>query len=1075
MNRHHQTGRWAHSIPSVGFVVLGALMSARPVVAQDYTVIEIGTLGGTFSKAWDINSLGHVVGVSQTASGQDHGFLWVNGALTDLGTLGGSESEAFGISDDGEIVGEAQDGNGNLRAFLWQTNAMIDLGTLGGADSSAHAINNNHQVVGWAQAGGPTHAFLWEGGTMTDLTPIGGFGQLFSQAFGINSEADVVGNADEGFPIFNVRASLWQMGEASLIATQHPSVANAVNSALQIVGRASGLGAFLWQDMVLKALAGGGSGIATDINSQAQIVGCIGCSGVPVNPRAVIWEAGMITDLNDVIPAGSRWVLESAEGINDLGQIVGFGTLNGETRGFLLTRLVVETIDPVPSLLSGPDVTTSLEALGSDLGRMVVGLASDGVTRIVLRVQGVPGPGDVAFEISDENGLSVNVGTLRSVGGSEDVTSLSVPVVTLADGRHIAFAVLVAPDDFVRDVADESVELRPITLDLEYTPSGGGELLTASQQIQLRRPPVMLLHGLWSNEATWNHSIQSDSRFNVHAEDYESTNAENFGDNVIQARVGVGSARDLLRELGFAATQVDVIGHSMGGLLSRLYVANLDNVGYIRNDNFGEGDINRLITLDTPHLGSPLGDVLLGITEALNLPMLALWLVVTDGVFGCVQCGAVGDLSPSSLIITNLPIANVPSHAIVGKGGSDVIQQGLEEIVLSPLEKAILKVLRAVGAISSDIFPPGSQHDLVVGRISQEGGLSAGSGLISLFGFDMPPGTIAAHFTVTGTDAAVGDRIIELLNTPVADASVFAPAFPAATGGGGGASGFEPPPFGNLVSGIVITDPLMGALVTPGQPLSVTVEPIDGFVPMHVLVVSRFEAGFDETGPFTMDLDIPIDAIGALTLFALAFDAEWNMAGAMEVVVQIDVSASLTGIAFSADTAFVYIDLDPTYQARVFGSYDDGIERNITSSELGTVYESLYPGIVTIDTEGMVTGLSDGTATVRATNGPHTATAQIFVKSFPSPADITGPLGVPDGCVDAFDLGAMLAAWCSAVNDPNPPSPPCENCTPANLAIADIAGPGGIPDGCVDAFDLAKLLAEWCSVAGGNPCGTCFP
>ncbi len=43
-------------------------------------------------------------------------------------------------------------------------------------------------------------------------------------------------------------------------------------------------------------------------------------------------------------------------------------------------------------------------------------------------------------------------------------------------------------------------------------------------------------------------------------------------------------------------------------------------------------------------------------------------------------------------------------------------------------------------------------------------------------------------------------------------------------------------------------------------------------------------------------------------------------------------------------------------------------------------------------------------------------------------------------------------------------------------STADITGPtAGVPDGCVDAFDLAKLLAEWCSVAGGNPCGTCFP
>ena len=205
-----------------------------------------------------------------------------------------------------------------------------------------------------------------------------------------------------------------------------------------------------------------------------------------------------------------------------------------------------------------------------------------------------------------------------------------------------------------------------------------------------------------------------------------------------------------------------------------------------------------------------------------------------------------------------------------------------------------------------------------------------------------------------------------------------------------GKSGFTPPVFGDLVSGIVITDPLARALVTPGQPLSVTVEPIDGFVPMHVLLVSRFEAEFDDTAPFTMDLDIPVDAIGVLSLEALAFDAEWNMAVATEVVVQIDVSASLTAIAFFDDTAFISIDLDPTYQAHVFGSYDDGVKRNLTSSELGTVYESLDPEIATIDAEGMVTGLSDGTATVRATNGPHTATTTVIVgESFGAKAPVT--------------------------------------------------------------------------------------
>ncbi|MCH8165010.1 MAG: hypothetical protein IH889_05320 [Planctomycetes bacterium] len=107
-------------------------------------------------------------------------------------------------------------------------------------------------------------------------------------------------------------------------------------------------------------------------------------------------------------------------------------------------------------------------------------------------------------------------------------------------------------------------------------------------------------------------------------------------------------------------------------------------------------------------------------------------------------------------------------------------------------------------------------------------------------------------------------------------------------------------------------------------------------------------------------------------------------------------------------------------------------------------------------------------------NGFNTPKPYVLTPLDISVADITGPEGDPDGCVDSYDLTALLGAWCSAVNDPNPPSPPCENCSEANLCLADIAGPGGgPPDGCVDSTDLTKMLGEWCSEAGGNPCGTC--
>ncbi len=129
-------------------------------------------------------------------------------------------------------------------------------------------------------------------------------------------------------------------------------------------------------------------------------------------------------------------------------------------------------------------------------------------------------------------------------------------------------------------------------------------------------------------------------------------------------------------------------------------------------------------------------------------------------------------------------------------------------------------------------------------------------------------------------------------------------------------------------------------------------------------------------------------------------------------------------------------------------------------------------------------GAGDGQA-IFASGGYNGTTNQSAVYGLPvapppSPADLSGPFGpgFPDGCVDAFDLGTLLGAWCSSASDPDPRGdidPPCEGCTSPNFALADISGAANVPDGCVDAFDLAKLLAEWCSVAGGNPCGTCGP
>jgi probable HAF family extracellular repeat protein len=90
----------------------------------------------------------------------------------------------------------------------------------------------------------------------------------------------------------------------------------------------------------------GGSSSANDINNKGQIVGLFYNADISTW-HAFLFENSTMTDLNDLIAPLSGWVLEDARSINEVGQIVGYGTnSNGYGRAFLLTPI------PEPSTLS---------------------------------------------------------------------------------------------------------------------------------------------------------------------------------------------------------------------------------------------------------------------------------------------------------------------------------------------------------------------------------------------------------------------------------------------------------------------------------------------------------------------------------------------------------------------------------------------------------------------------------------------------------------------------------------------------------------------------------------------------
>ncbi|MCE5269418.1 MAG: hypothetical protein LLG00_16195 [Planctomycetaceae bacterium] len=163
-----------------------------------YAVTDLGSLGGVWGCANDVNAGGQVVGQRFAANGGvNRAFLFHNGATTDIGDLtNGGGSCAYAINLWGQVVGgSCTGGSGAEHAFLFNRGVITDLGTLGGRWSCAYGINDKSQVVGAAYTADDAvqHAFLYSNGAMTDLNSLIAPGWELICATAINNNGLIVG------------------------------------------------------------------------------------------------------------------------------------------------------------------------------------------------------------------------------------------------------------------------------------------------------------------------------------------------------------------------------------------------------------------------------------------------------------------------------------------------------------------------------------------------------------------------------------------------------------------------------------------------------------------------------------------------------------------------------------------------------------------------------------------------------------------------------------------------------------------------------------------------------------------
>jgi probable HAF family extracellular repeat protein len=247
-----------------------------------------------------------------SAPSATHAALLYN--VTDIGNFPSfvtGTSRAEGINDSGQVVGV-----GALPAshgFLWDpaTQNMTDLGDLpGGTNSStANDINNAGQVAGYSSTFGGTQAFVWDSGTLNNIGDLPG-GAVNGLGNGINETGNVAGFSSGSA---GSRGFFWDSATETMTA--------------------------------LDPISGGTISVGLDINNSDQVAGW--SFNASREQEAVVWDGPGTTprELGDLSGGANRSV---AYGINDKGEVVGEGSVDGGTHAFFwdpVTEMMVDLGD----------------------------------------------------------------------------------------------------------------------------------------------------------------------------------------------------------------------------------------------------------------------------------------------------------------------------------------------------------------------------------------------------------------------------------------------------------------------------------------------------------------------------------------------------------------------------------------------------------------------------------------------------------------------------------------------------------------------------------------------------------
>jgi pimeloyl-ACP methyl ester carboxylesterase len=115
-----------------------------------------------------------------------------------------------------------------------------------------------------------------------------------------------------------------------------------------------------------------------------------------------------------------------------------------------------------------------------------------------------------------------------------------------------------------------------------------------------------LVHGIWGGPEAWKafkNKLNDKGQYTTLEANYKKLSATNFAESFPVIPVTIGKLLEKAKKQHIVANKVDIVVHSMGGLVTREYCR--------QEPDACKKNIHKLITIDTPHYGSELADWLL--------------------------------------------------------------------------------------------------------------------------------------------------------------------------------------------------------------------------------------------------------------------------------------------------------------------------------------------------------------------------------------------------------------------------------------------------------------------------------